>query len=489
VSKYWNSSLIAHSSVLKKANMKLFITILLLILSWSCFSQDITVSDPITVRSDDTYDFIGKLKNQYLVFHNKGMEFEIQAFDKDLYSAWDKEIELEKRRSTVLGIVPSKDDFSVIYTCRKKRKLNLLLSRFSPAANLLDTATIKIYHNAMLTPSLRVIRSEDKTKVLIYHIKEQKKVEALVYDLETMKILWERKLQPKEMTYYETFKQFLLSNDGDLFVILQKENKKFQKEKHHYEIHQVTTDNQYEFFSIPMQDHLTYDILFSYDNKNSRLTAAGLYSDKNRARANGYFFMNIPRSNPENHTLVFEEFDKKVVDNLLGKRADIEKGIGDLDVQEIVHRFDGGILMILERNRILERGGLGGAGDFNSQTITDYYFDDVIVFSIHPDGKTHWKNVLHKKQYSQGDLAVFSSYFLLKTPANLRFIFNDEIKAENTVSEYVVKGTGEFERNSVLSTDDQRIQLRFAEALQVGASEFVVPSISRSKMKLIRVKY
>ena len=187
--------------------MKLFITILLLILSWSCFSQDITVSDPITVRSDDTYDFIGKLKNQYLVFHNKGMEFEIQAFDKDLYSAWDKEIELEKRRSTVLGIVPSKDDFSVIYTCRKKRKLNLLLSRFSPAANLLDTATIKIYHNAMLTPSLRVIRSEDKTKVLIYHIKEQKKVEALVYDLETMKILWERKLQPKEMTYYETFKQ------------------------------------------------------------------------------------------------------------------------------------------------------------------------------------------------------------------------------------------------------------------------------------------
>ena len=52
-----------------------------------------------------------------------------------------------------------------------------------------------------------------------------------------------------------------------------------------------------------------------------------------------------------------------------------------------------------------------------------------------------------------------------------------------------MKGSGELDRNSVLSTDDQRIQLRFSEALQVGSREFVVPSVSRSKMKLIRVKY
>ncbi len=469
--------------------MKNFITILLLIFSWSCFSQSITVSDPITVRTDDRYDFIGKMKNQYLIFHNKGMEFEVKAFDEDLYATWEKEIELEKRRSTILGIVPSKDDFSVIYTCRKKRKLNLLLSRFSPSANVLDTATIKVY-SSMMTPSFRIIRSEDKTKILIYHVKEQKKLEALVYDLETMKVLWERKLQPQDMAYYEKYKQFVLSNDGDLFVVLQKENRKMQREDHLYEIHQITADNQYTFFSIPMQSYLTYDILFSYDNKNKSLTAAGLYSDKNRGRANGYFFMNIPSSNPQNHTLTFEAFDQEVVDKLLGKKADVEKGIADLDVQEIVHRLDGGILMILERNRILERGGIGpGRASINNQSIIDYYFDDMIVFSIHPDGKTHWKNVLHKKQYSQGDLAAYSSYFLLKTPANLRFIFNDEIKTENTVSEYVVTGTGEFERNSVLSTDDQRIQLRFSEALQVGSGEFVVPSIMRTKMKLIRVKY
>jgi hypothetical protein len=478
-----------HHLSLKKANMKNSITILLLILSWPCFSQDITVSDPVPFRSDDTYDFIGKIKNQYLIFHNKGTEFEVKAFDKDLYATWDKEIELEKRRSTILGIVPSKDDFSVIYTYRKKRRLNLVLSRFSPTANLLDTATIKVYSN-VLTPSFKIIRSEDKTKLLIYYTKEQKKLEVLVYDLETMKVLWERKIQPSDMAYYEKYEQFVLSTDGELFIILQKENRKLQREKHHYEIHQVTADNRYHFFSIPMQSHLTYDILFSFDNKNKRLVAAGLYSEKNRGRANGYFFMNIPSNNPGNHALIFEAFDKQVVDKLLGKKADVEKGIADLDVQEIVHRLDGGILMILERNRILERGGIGpGGANFNNRSIIDYYFDDVIVFSIHPDGKTHWKNVLHKKQYSQGDFAAYSSYFLLKTSASLRFIFNDEIKSENTVSEYVVKGSGEFERNSILSTDDQRIQLRFSEALQVGVSEFVVPSISRSKMKLIRVTF
>jgi len=200
--------------------------------------------------------------------------------------------------------------------------------------------------------------------------------------------------------------------------------------------------------------------------------------------------MTIPPEDYESHQLTFTDFDEDIVNNLIGKKANLEKGVADLDVQEIVHRHDGGALLIIERNRHLERGGISNrVGYGGGRSIVDYYYDDVLAVSVHPDGKTHWKNVLHKKQYSQDDNAVFSSYFLLKTPSNLRFIFNDEIKLENTISEYVVQGNGEFERNSVMSTDDQKIQLRFAEALQVGSKEFVVPSIIRSKMKLVRVRF
>ncbi len=472
--------------------MKKFITILFLFLSWYGVSQTITISDGINVRVDDEYDFIGKLKNQYLVFHNKGAEFEIKAFDKDLKSSWDKEIELEKRRTSVLGIIANKDNFSVIYTCRIKRKLHIMLSRFSPAANLMDTTVIKKYDNQVLTPSFQVIRSEDKKTVLIYEIEEQKKMKAIAFNLENQKVLWERTVEPEDMLYYEKYEQVLITNHGDLYMILKKDNKKAKKDKHHFQIHQVTSDNAYSFFEVHMKGNLTYDVLFSYDNKNDLLMAGGLYSEKNRGRANGYYFLSIPPDDHENHQIVFEPFDEKILTNIMGKKADVKKGIADVDVQEVVHRHDGGVLLIIERNRQLERGGTGGGpavGFTGGRSFTDYYFDEVLVVSLHPDGKLHWKNVLHKKQFSQDDEAMFSSYFLLKTPSSLRFIYNDEVKVENTVSEYVVTGNGDVKRNSVLNTDNKKIQLRFAHGLQVASNELVVPSIIRSKMKLIRVNY
>lgn len=470
--------------------MKNFLILFLLFFIGQVVAQKVTVSDPFSIRTDDRYDFIGKIKNQYLVFHDKGTDFEIKAFDKNLKSVWEKEIDLEKRRTKILGIVPSKEDFSVVYTCRKKRKLYAFVSRFNPAANLIDTAMIKNFGTTMLTPNFQVIRSENKKTILLYNIKEQKKIEAIAYNLETMSVIWERDIEPEGMAYYETFEQLVINDSGDLFIVLKKDNKKPKKDEHHYQIHQVTASNEYTFYNVHMENHLTYDIFFSFDNKNDLLMAAGLYSDKNRGRANGYFFISISPEAPSNHKLIFTPFTEDIVDNLIGRKADTEKGIADIDIQEIVHRHDGGALFIIERNRQLERGGVSGrVGYGGGRAFVDYYFDDVVVISIHPDGKTHWSNVLHKKQYSQDDDAVFSSYFLLKTPSNLRFIFNDEIKFENTVSEYVVRGNGESDRNSILSTEDQKIQLRFAHALQVGAKELVVPSISRSKMKLVRLKF
>jgi hypothetical protein len=119
----------------------------------------------------------------------------------------------------------------------------------------------------------------------------------------------------------------------------------------------------------------------------------------------------------------------------------------------------------------------------------DYYYDDVFAISIHPDGQEHWKQIMHKKQYSQDDDAAYSSYFLLKTPSALRVIFNDEAKYETTVSEYVLTGGGKADRNAVMSTESQKLRLRFRDAVQVAANELIVLSESRSKLKLVRVTY
>jgi hypothetical protein len=122
-----------------------------------------------------------------------------------------------------------------------------------------------------------------------------------------------------------------------------------------------------------------------------------------------------------------------------------------------------------------------------SRSTIDYYYNDIFAISVHPDGEEHWKKVLYKKQYSQDDEGAYSSFFLFKTPANVRLIFNDEIKFENTVSEYVVKGTGDNERHSLLSTELLKLRLRFRDAIQIAGDKMVVPSERRGQLRVAKI--
>jgi hypothetical protein len=96
---------------------------------------------------------------------------------------------------------------------------------------------------------------------------------------------------------------------------------------------------------------------------------------------------------------------------------------------------------------------------------------------------------MHKKQYSQDDDGIYSSFFVFKTASSLRFLFNDEIKYENTVSEYVLRGNGRFDRNSLMSTENLKLRLRFRDAMQIDANTLLIPSERRNRLKIARLEY
>jgi hypothetical protein len=191
-------------------------------------------------------------------------------------------------------------------------------------------------------------------------------------------------------------------------------------------------------------------------------------------------------------TLRYEPFDEKFLSVLRQKEgADGIKGIADANLQEILLRQDGGIVLVAERYREVQRGASAGRGFFRDgmRMIIDYYYDDMFVLAIQPNGQIQWKSALHKKQYSQDDDGTFSSYFLMRTPDKMRLFFNDEIKYENTCSEYVLSAAGEFDRNSLLNTLNQSLRLRFRDAMQLTANECLIPSEYRGRLKLVLLRF
>ena len=474
--------------------MNKLLTFLFCCFVFSLNAQTITVSEDLPLRSDVSYELIGELKEQLLVFRDKGTSFSVQAFDPSMHKSWDKDIELDKRLPRVLGIIHTPTDFTLFYRFRSKSHTVLKAHKYNSEANMVDSMTIKDYGYLFYTPNFRIVQSEDKSKVLIYYIEKHKIINALVFDAIDMNLLWEQTITPEELNYWEDYFQIMIDNEGNFRLVIEKDNYSGRREKHRYHVYEYYgTESRLNEYQIGLNGNLTFDVFFTYDNMNQKLIGGGFYSEKNNAKATGYFLMQVPPEDPDNHRLTFTPFDDAFVSNLEGRDIKNNRGITEIAVRDIILRQDGGALIISERIRQYERRtGTTYSRvyyDPTGRSMVDYYFDEVIVFSIEPDGKAGWTNVLHKKQYSQDDDGMYSSYFLFKTTTSLRFLFNDEIKPENTVSEYTLNGYGELDRNSLLSTENLQLRLRFRDALQIAANEFVVPSEKRNKLRLIKLEY
>jgi len=473
---------------------KSFIFLLIFGLPSIFFAQTVFVSESMSLKSGEWYEIIGKLKGRYLLYKTTfdGSD-EIKGYDEKMNLKWVKELEYDHKKAKVLNISSTKNDFTLIYQYLEKGRTIVKAHKYDPGANLIDSVTIYDLKTTYNDNEKQIVQSDDKSKVLIYQIENQSMVKAISFDIENMKVLWGSVFSPAGLAFQNDFLQVLVSDIGDMYFILGKDNQKTKREKHVYEIYvgnKETVASSITFFTFPMQERLTFDITFEYDNLNKSIVAGGLYSEKSKTKSMGYFYLSISPENPNDYRLVFEPFDDEFVSTFLGKNTDASKGLNEAVVQEIILRTDGGILIVGEYAVQTERQAAGsGLGTGIGHVYYDYNYDDLFVISIHPYGQTHWNTILHKRQYSYDDNGVYSSYLLLKTASSLRFVFNDEIKYENTVSEYVLKGDGKYDRNSILNTKNKKLRLAFVKGVQVRSSEYIVPSEFRNRLSLVKINY
>lgn len=453
--------------------------------------NNLHISEPLTLRNDFGYELIGRLRDRILLFRDKYDEFEIQAFDNQMRLSWNRKLEdIDKNGIQILAVIGGRNDFSVVYKRRKRGTTTLHVHKYDPGANLIDSMTVKDYGERMFSPpALEILQSEDRSCLVAMNTAERTRMESTCFRLDKMQVQWDKVIMLNDNFFDSNLRSMTLANNGDFYMITELNNRRSKLESHEYQVLQVRASGD-QTYKVPLPDFLTTDVQFRYDNQNRQLVGAGLYTDKNRDRANGVFFIRLaPGSGAP--FLHYEEFSDKVISILRRKDvSDDNKGITDANIQQLVLRRDGGVMVVIERYHEIQRGSGASRGFWRDgmRLVLDYYYDDLLLMALNPNGELHWTTVLHKKQYSQDDEATFSSYFLMLNEENIHFMFNDEIKYENTCSEYVVNALGEFDRNSLMNTFGQSLRLRFRDALQLNASECLVPSEFRNKLRLVLLK-
>jgi hypothetical protein len=456
--------------------------------------QTVILSDPLSVRNDYGYELIGRLRDRILLFRDKSNEFEIQAFDNQMHLSWNKRLDdLDRRGIQIVAVIPSKNDFSVVYKQYRRGHTYLRIHKYDPGANLIDSMVVKDYGEQLFTPpTLEILKSDDRNCVVVYNTAQRESIELVCFRLDKMQVLWDKVIDLESTDRYEPDPfEMVVSNGGDCYFIAEKNTRRSRLEHHAFHILHINAVAD-DITHIPLEEYTTLDSKFTLDNRNNRLTGVGLWGDRIKNRANGTFFFSMRLDGSTPHVLHYEVFDEKFVSIL--RQRDVEegaRGVGDSALRDLLLRQDGGALLVAERYREVQRGTASGRGVLRDgmRLIIDYYYDDVYAISFSPDGRPQWKTALHKKQYSQDDDGIFSSYFLVKNADYIRFLFNDEIKYENTCSEYVLSPTGAFDRNGILNTVNQGLRLRFGDALQLSTNECLIPSEFRSKLRLVLLRF
>ncbi|MEK7253683.1 MAG: hypothetical protein AAB316_02995, partial [Bacteroidota bacterium] len=206
--------------------MKKFFLTALNLLPLALVAQSITVSEPVSIREDAAYEIISDGRGNVLLFRDQTTKFEVQGYDSKLEKRWDKEIELDKKAPEIIKVVPNGGDFCVLYMFRQKLNPILKAHRYNPAADLVDSVTIRSFSDKIFPPKFEVAVSENKKVALLWFVEEQKNITVLAFHMGRMKLLWETTFSPADLFLDRDFVQILPDNNGNMHFVLERENRR-----------------------------------------------------------------------------------------------------------------------------------------------------------------------------------------------------------------------------------------------------------------------
>ena len=241
-------------------------------------AQTMFVSEGIPIRNDYGYELIGRLRDRILLFRDKFDDFEVQAYDNQMHLSWTRGIDdIDKKGVQILSVVGSKNDFSVIHKLRRRNHSVLRIHKYDPGANLIDSMTVKDYGERVFsTPVLDIVRSDDKNCFVVFNTAERNKLELTCFRLDKMQVLWDKTVTVDEQFYESGMKAMALSNNGEFFLVNERNNRRAKIEEHEFLILRTSGKDE-ELMHIPLTEYLTNDMRFTFDNHNHRLVAAGLF--------------------------------------------------------------------------------------------------------------------------------------------------------------------------------------------------------------------
>ncbi len=453
--------------------------------------QEIFVSPSISTRNDFGYEVLtGWAHDDVLLFRDKILKYSVERYDSVMQLKWSKELDFKRGFTAIVSVEKVDTLFAVIYSYRHEGSVYVAADYFDQRAESVRQTTLFSTTKGLDLTAFKWAVSENKQRGVIFYSSGSKPLFAIPVDLQNPRMTRAIKLEFEEKNWKKHFEGVVVNNRGVMAFVFNFPKHWYSAKDKELNVFFVTPDGAVERVSFIPKDAKFLNIALKVDESHNRLIAAGSYSNKGD-QAVGFWMLRLDYQNTGKDSLLYLPFSKELVRKLTGKRT--SKGKGNLQVTDIQLRTDGGVVLFGEvRKKYRRRPELARNFDITGPGTSgwmDYYYEDIVAMSIHPNGLKHWEEVMYKHQYSQDDEAIFSSYVIMSNPAVLRILYNDEISGSNTVSEYLVSSEGVIDRRTVINTTRQKLWLRWRDAYQTKYNEIIVPSQGYNTLSIVKIRF
>jgi hypothetical protein len=301
----------------------------------------------------------------------------------------------------------------------------------------------------------------------------------------------------KDMEYAKS----LVDNMGNGYLIFtaEKDAKDNTYGDEYYVMRIDRADGKLTSYTIKCDKEVFGEPQFEVDNVNGSLVFCGFYDEKGDpadAAANGFFYIQYGAADGVRRHAVYSPFTSSFMVALTGRDAGNKYNrLFTFAIRKMLLRIDGGAMIVAEsvikdKKEVMVMTPSMMSTPYNSyRTVNTYSYNDIIAFSIKPDGSLDWNTVMRKKQVSEDDNGFNSSFAVLNEKDKIHMVYLDEISYTGSANEYKLSSGGPYERALDFSQEDKDIFLIPKLGKQVAPNELIIPSVKSGVFKLVRIQY
>jgi len=376
------------------------------------------------------------------------------------------------------------------------QKINLKTLR--PSKKLIKLAEVET-RNLYQEGGFRHHLSKDTSKVLIYASLPKKKKQPERFSLQVfdkqLDLLWDKEVRLPFNDENFAVQEYKVDNEGNVYMLglIYEDGKRLErggKPNYQYVILAYRNNGEsVEEYKINLNQKFITDLTFRVA-KNGELIFSGFYSDKGTYSAKGTYFFRLDPISKEISNKNLKPFDFDFLTEYLtdteyskAKKNTQKKGKGTPELyryalDDLILRSDGGAVLVAEQYFVQRRYnnnygynpsigfGFNRFNRFNDpynrlEDDYEYYYNDIIVVNIRPNGEIEWTARIPKQQLTRNDGGYYYKWF--------------SYTGRNSVITLAeVNKNGKVDMKPLFSGTEASVTTRPKVCKQVGSSEMLI---------------